>query len=195
MMSIGADVTCGRSVFRLDTETDAESIVRTDRLTGQCVIMKTVDIEPATNVQFNLEIPFLTTPMTARAEVLRELEYCDPCGWGFWGDETVSELSLREHGHKLANFFRATCFNDAIASDQGAVHGSEGLHQEEWAIFSNWRSAMRNESFVKASFHVTSKRTHVLNFSMRTLPRYILMQFLVGVPSKVKRRHLSRRGG
>jgi glycosyltransferase involved in cell wall biosynthesis len=191
---IGADVMCGRNIFRLDTETAAESIARTDRLTGPYVNMKTIEIETGMNIQFDQEVPILSGPMLAKTDVFRQVRYNDIYEVNFWREETDFQLSAREHGYTLASCPHAICFNYVIANDRGGVHAADGLRREKWIVINNWRFLKKHAAFIEANFEVGNKEFYILKFSIRRFARLILVAPAMELLSRGKRRLLVRKG-
>ncbi len=195
MSQIGADVICGRNIFRKDTETAMESIARTDKLNGSYVDLRTIEIETSMNIHFDQEAPIIASPMLAKAAVYREVRYDEIYRINFWREETDFQLSAREHGYILASCPHAICFNFVIANDRGGVHAAKGLQREKWIVINNWRFVKKHASFIERNFNIGNQRVYIVKFAMGRLLKYIVLPFLMRPISKLKRfvwSHLSR---
>jgi glycosyltransferase involved in cell wall biosynthesis len=165
MASLGADVMCGRNIFRRDTETAAESIARTNKLKGSYVNMKTIEIETSMDIGVDQVEPILAGPMLAKAEVFRKVRYNDIYRVNFWREETDFQLSAREHGYTLGSCPHALCFNFVITDDRGGVHAARRLRNEAWVVINNWRFVKMHEKFIGENFNVGNKRLYILKFA------------------------------
>jgi glycosyltransferase involved in cell wall biosynthesis len=192
MASMSADVICGRNIFRRDNETAAESIARTDKLTGSYVNMKTIEIQTGMNIGIDREEPILAGPMLARTAVFREVRYNDIYRVNFWREETDFQLSAREHGYRLASCPHAICFNFDMTDDRGGVHAAVGLRREQWVIINNWRFINQHEAFIKSNFPIANKWSYIFKFSVGRIVKYIILPPVVNVLSTIKRRVLRR---
>jgi GT2 family glycosyltransferase len=188
MESIGADVICGRNIFRGDMESAADSIARTDKLKGPYVNMKTIEIETGMNIGFDQEMPILAGPMLAKTTLFREVGYNEIYRHNFWREETDFQLSAREHGYTLASCPHAICFNFEISNDRGGVHSLVGIRRELWVIINNWRFINKHENFIRDNFQTGNKVLHIVKFSIGRIVRYIIMPPIVNLLSRVKRR-------
>lgn len=195
MESVGADVICGRNIFRLETESAVEAIERTEKLQGPYVNMKTIEIETGMNIRFDQEAPILAAPMLAKTEVFRAVRYNEIYEENYWREETDFQLSAREHGYRLASCPHAICFNFVFANDRGGVHASEGLRREKWVIVNNWRFVKKHESFIRANFDIGDARVYIVKFSVGRIVKHVLAPPVIAILSRAKRRVLSRKGG
>jgi glycosyltransferase involved in cell wall biosynthesis len=187
MEKVGADVICGRNIFRLDTETADESILRTDALRGPYVNMKTIEIETGMNVQYDQEEPIIASPMLAKTALFREVRYDERYRVNFWREETDFQLSARERGYKLACCPHAICFNFVIANDRGGVHSASRLRREKWVILNNWLFVKKHEDFIKENFNIGNKRVYIARFAVDRVVKYVIFPFVIPPLSKVKR--------
>jgi glycosyltransferase involved in cell wall biosynthesis len=194
MESLGADVICGRNIFRRDTESAAESIIRTDKLAGPYVNLKTIEIEPSMNIKVDQEVAILAAPMLAKTALFREVRYNEIFEVNFWREETDFQLSAREHGYKLASCPHAIGFNFVISNDRGGVYASDGMRREKWVVINNWRFVKKHERFISDNFDIGNKRVYILKFSVTRIVKYILTPPVIRVLSKVKRRVLRTTG-
>ena len=187
MASVGADVICGRNIFRRDTETAEESIVRTDKLKGSYVNTKTIEIETGMNIGVDQEEPILAAPMLATTALFREVRYDETYRVNFWREETDFQLSAREHGYKLACCPHAISFNFEISNDLGGVHAVVGVRREKWVIINNWLFVKKHENFIRENFKIGNKRIYILKFSVRRILKYIVMPPVLNMLSRAKR--------
>jgi glycosyltransferase involved in cell wall biosynthesis len=188
----GADVICGRNIFRLLSETAQESIDRTNQLRGSYVNMRTIEIETSMNVGFDQEAPILASPMLAKASVFREVKYNEIYRVNFWREETDFQLSAREHGYKLVSCPHAIGFNFLIPNDRGGVHSTVGLRGERWVIINNWVFVKRHEKFIKENFQIGNKWVYISKFAVGRLFGVIIAPAIMAPLSKVKRSILNR---
>lgn len=195
MASLGADVICGRNIFRSEAETAEESIARTNKLKGPYVNMKTIEIETGMNIQVDQEAPILAGPMLAKTALFREVRYNDIYRVNFWREETDFQLSAREHGYKLASCPHAVCFNFDISDDRGGVHAAVGLRREMWVIINNWRFVKMHENFIRDNFKTGNKRLYILKFAAGRIVKYIVIPPVMRALSGVKRQVLRARVG
>jgi glycosyltransferase involved in cell wall biosynthesis len=193
MASTGADVICGRNIFRPETESAAASISRTDKLTGPYVNMKTIEIETGMDIGVDQESPIIASPMLAKAALFREVRYSNIYEVNFWREETDFQLSARKRGNKLVSCPHAICFNFVFSNDRGGVHASDGLRREKWVIKNNWRFVNKHAAFIKDNFDIGNKRVYIVKFSVVRIVNYILKPPVIRVLSKVKRRVLRKR--
>lgn len=186
MSQIGADIICGRNIFRLDTETALQSIERTSRLNGSYVNMKTIEIETGMDIRHDQFEPIIASPMLAKATVFREIRYDEMYRVNFWREETDFQLSARERGYTLACCPHALCFNFVISNDRGGVHAATGLRREKWVVVNNWRFVKKHERFIRENFTVGNKRIYIVKFAMGRALKYLLWSPLMAALSRVK---------
>lgn len=183
----GADIICGRNIFRRETETAIESIVRTDRLRGSYVNMRTIEVETGMNIREDRPEPIIASPMLAKATVFREVRYDERYRVNFWREETDFQLSARERGYKLACCPHAISFNFEIGNDRGGAHAAIGLRREKWVIINNWRFVKKHESFIRENFDIGNKRLFIAKFALGRVLKFIVIPQLLGQLSKLKR--------
>lgn len=187
MVQIGADVICGRNIFRLDSESAGESIERTDRLNGSYVNMKSIEIETGMNIGHDQVEPIIASPMLAKASIFREIRYDEMFVVNFWREETDFQLSARERGLVLASCPHAVSFNFVIDNDRGGVHATVGLRREFWIVVNNWRFVKKHEKFILENFDVTSKTSYIVKFALGRLANCLILIPIHRVLSKTKR--------
>jgi glycosyltransferase involved in cell wall biosynthesis len=187
MTKVSADVICGRNIWRLDTESANESIIRTDQLKGSYVNMKTIEIETGMDIREDREEPILASPMLARTAIFREVRYDEMYRVNFWREETDFQLSARERGYVLACCPHAICFNFQISNDRGGVHAVTGLRREKWVVINNWLFVKKHENFIKENFKIGNKRLYIAKFAILRVLKFIVLPPIVGVLSNVKR--------
>jgi GT2 family glycosyltransferase len=187
MAELGADVICGRNIFRLDTETAEESIHRMDQFRGSYVNVKTIEIETGMNLQHDQIAPIIASPMLARAEIYRDVRYDERYRVNFWREETDFQLSARERGYTLACCPHAVCFNFYISNDRGGVHAATGLRREKWVVINNWLFVKKHESFIRDNFDTGDIRTYIVKFAFVRFFTYIVVPPLVQARSRLRR--------
>jgi glycosyltransferase involved in cell wall biosynthesis len=187
MTSVGADVICGREIFRLDTKTAAESIIQADKFKGSYVNMKTIEVETGIDIGEDREEPIIASPMLAKTALFREVRYSETYRVNFWREETDFQLSARERGYKLASCPHAICFNFVISNDRGGAHAAVGLRREKWVVINNWQFVKMHESFIRDNFNIGNKRVYILKFSVGRIVKYVVLPPVLNVLSRVKR--------
>jgi glycosyltransferase involved in cell wall biosynthesis len=167
MTTMGADVVCGRNIWRDYHESASDAVIRTNKLDGSYVNMKTIEIETGMDVKVDSEEPILASPMLAKTELFRSIRY-DAASYrvNFWREETDFQLSAREHGYKLACCPHAICFNFTIPNDRGGVYAASKVRYEKWVIINNWRFINKHEAFIRDNFQVGDKRAYILKFAL-----------------------------
>ena len=188
MERMGADVICGRNIFRLDSESASESIERTDRLNGSYVNMKTIEIETGMNIGDDLVEPIIASPMLAKASLFREIRYDEMFEVNFWREETDFQLSVRERGYVLACCPHAVSFNFVIANDRGGVHAAVGMRREFWIVVNNWRFVKKHEKFILENFEVTNKFTYIAKFALGRVVKHLILIPILRTLARTKRR-------
>ncbi len=188
MTEIGADVICGRNIFRLDTESASESIERTNKLRGSYVNMKTIEIETGMNILRDQVEPIIASPMLAKASIFREIGYDEIFRVNFWREETDFQLSARERGYVLACCPHAICFNFVISNDRGGVHAAIGVRRELWVVVNNWRFVKKHERFIRENFEVGDKTTYIIKFAIGRVVKYLILPPILRFLSKAKQR-------
>jgi glycosyltransferase involved in cell wall biosynthesis len=193
MTLMNADVICGRNIFRLDTESAAESVVRTNRFRGSYVNMKTIEIETGMDIHTDQFEPIIASPMLAKATIFREVKYDEQYRVNFWREETDFQLSVRERGYTLACCPHAICFNFQITHDRGGVYAVQGLRREKWVVINNWLFVKKHERFIAENFDIGNKRLYIARFALGRVLKYLVVLPLVHRLSKVKRFVLQKR--
>jgi glycosyltransferase involved in cell wall biosynthesis len=192
MSSSGADVICGRNIFRLDTESAEHSIARTNKLGGSYVNMKTIEIQTGMNLKVDQEQPILASPMLAKASLYREVRYNEIYRVNFWREETDFQLSARERGYKLVCCPHAICFNFVFANDRGGVHSAVGWRGEKWVIINNWTFVKKHEQFIRDNFNIGNKRVYITRFAIGRTLNSVVIPALMRPLSRIKRAVLKR---
>ena len=192
MTRVGADVICGRTIFRFDTETAVESILRTDQLEGSYVNMKTIEIRTGMNIRDDQEEPILASPMLAKTAIFREVRYDERFRINFWREETDFQLSARERGYTLVCCPHAICFNFQITNDRGGVHAATGLKREKWVIINNWLFIKKHQDFIEENFNIGNRGFYIARFAVGRVMRHVVLPPLVSALSKGKRIVLKR---
>ena len=187
MTYLGADIICGRNIFRRDTETAVESIARTNELKGSYVNMKTIEIETGMNIGDDQLEPIIASPMLAKTEVFRNVRYDERYRVNFWREETDFQLSARERGYKLACCPHAISFNFEIQNDRGGAHAAIGLRREKWVIINNWLFLKKHEDFIRGNFRVGNKRLFIVKFAIGRILRFLVLPSVIDALSSIRR--------
>ena len=187
MAELGADVMCGRNIFRRDTETAEESIARTNALRGSYVNMRSIEIETSMNIGADQVEPIIASPMLARTALFREVRYDERFLVNFWREETDFQLSARERGYVLGCCPHAVCFNFDIANDRGGVHATHGWRRERWVVINNWRFITKHSDFIAQNFEMGNQRVHIVVFALGRVVKYLVVSPFIDHAAKWKR--------
>jgi GT2 family glycosyltransferase len=190
MTSIGADVICGRTIYRGYTEAAEASIIRSDKFTGPYVNMKTIEVETGFDIRADQVEPILAAQMLAKTSLFREIRYSEIYRENFWREETDFQLAAREHGYTLACCPHAVCFNFVISNDRGGAYAAVGVRREMWVIINNWKFFKKHENFIRDNFNTGDKRIYIFKFAVVRVVKYILLPPIIHVLSRAKRRVL-----
>ena len=176
MAETGADIISGRNIFRLERETQAESVARTDRIPGPSVDLRTIMVRPDMNTKEDQEQPMLPAPMLARTEIFRKLSFDDETFRGnAWREESDFQLSAREAGYTLVFCPHAITFNIDIENDRGGVHNTSGLRRAAWVVKNNWRFVRKHRDFIAREFDAGNLYVYIAKFAIaRTITEVVL---------------------
>jgi glycosyltransferase involved in cell wall biosynthesis len=153
----GAEVICGRNIWRYEGESSASAIARTDLEPGPQVDLRLVAINTSVRLDDDSVQPLIASPMLARAEVFRRVRYDERFVGNFWREESDFQLSVQEAGGVLVSCPHAICFNYMLNDDRGGVHASVGAKRLAWITLNNWRFFSKHRTFIHEHFEVGSR--------------------------------------
>ena len=150
----GADVICGRTIWRHEHESSEAAIARTDAITGPAVNLRTMGIEMSMRLESDTEQLLLAGPVLAKADIFRRVRYDERYKVNFWREESDFQLSVQELGYKLVSCPHAICFNYMLENDRGGVYARVGLRRLLWVSINNWRFVKRHQDFISRYFAI-----------------------------------------
>lgn len=175
----GADVICGRNIWRYEHETSESAIAWTNALPGPALNLRTMGME--TGVRLIRDTPqlLLASPMLAPAEVFRRVRYDERYKVNFWREESDFQLSAQQLGYKLVSCPHAICFNYMLENDRGGVYSSRGWRRLLWVSINNWRFVKKHQDFISRNFAVGNIVVFEVLTSCRVLRDEMLYPWLV----------------
>ena len=186
MLKMNADVMCGRGIWRYDTESAEESVIRANELTGPYVNLKTIEIQSVLDVVEDREELILANPMLAKSALFREIRFDENYRGNFWREETDFQLSAREHHYKLACCPHALCYNFEITNDQGGVYALARLKRERWTITNTWLFVNKHERFIRDNFSTGNKYIYIVKFASMTTWKFVVAPLIMPRLSRAK---------
>jgi GT2 family glycosyltransferase len=184
----GADVICGRNIFRRESETAAQAISRTNRMRGQVINPKTIEINTSMRLPDDRFQTMIAAPALARTEVFKKVGFDERYKVNFWREETDFQLGAQKAGYALASCPHAMCFNYIIDNDRGGVHAAAGLRRIKWVVINNWHFINKHQDFIAEHFSIGNKHVYIVKFAMVKL----FTETMLPVLSAVKRALLAR---
>lgn len=181
LMQTSADIISGRNIFRLEKESKADAIVRSDRMTGASIVKRMVGIRVDAASPSDIIQPLLPAPMLARTDVFRKIRFDPEYRGNGWREESDFQLSARESGFRLAYCPHAISFNMIIENDRGGVHSSDGVRRLRWIIKNNWRFINKHAEIVAQEFGVTNRTAYIMRFAVWITYRELIFPKLVNV--------------
>lgn len=182
-----ADIISGRNIFRLERESNADAIARSDRATGASILKSVIGVRVDAASPSDIIQPLLPAPMLARTDIFRKVRFDPEYRGNAWREESDFQLSAQESGFRLAYCPHAISFNLMIENDQGGVHSSSGVRRIKWIIRNNWRFINKHAEVVAQEFGVTNRATYIMRFTAWIVYRELifpklatLKQFILG---------------
>jgi GT2 family glycosyltransferase len=187
MNSSGADVICARNIWRLEGESSAAAVARTDAMSGPAVNLRTIMIETSLRLADDTPQLLLAGPMLAPVEVFRHVRYDERYKVNFWREESDFQLSAQELGYKLVSCPHAICFNYIFENDRGGVHARVGWRRLLWVSINNWRFLKKHQDFILRNFAVTGPIRFAFLTTVRVFRDEMLYPFLVVAKRRLRR--------
>lgn len=175
----GADVICGRTIWRYEHETSKAAIARTDSIPGPAVNLRTIEIKMGMKLAGDTTQLLLAGTMLATAEVFRRIRYDERYKVNFWREETDFQFSAQEFGYKLVSCPHAICFNYMIENDRGGVYARIGWRRLLWVSINNWRFLKKHRDFISRNFSVGNHVVFEVLTTGRVFREEMLYPFLV----------------
>jgi glycosyltransferase involved in cell wall biosynthesis len=193
MEASGADIISGRNIFRLETETAAEAISRTDDIAGEAIDRRTIAVHTGISARADQEQLLLPAPMLGRTSVFRKIRFDDGYAVNFWREESDFQLSARDCGYKLVYCPHAISFNFMITGDRGGAHAAVGVRRVTWVVRNNWRFIRKHRRLIAENFDIGNPYAYIASFAVRRIRSELVLPILV----EAKRRMLAnvRRSG
>lgn len=183
-----ADIISGRNIFRLEKESKADAITRSDRMTGASIIKGMAGVRVDAASPSDIIQPLLPAPMLARTDVFRKIRFDPEYRGNAWREESDFQLSARESGFRLAYCPHAISFNVIIENDRGGVHSSGRVRRLWWIIKNNWRFINKHAETVAQEFGITNRAAYIMRFAAWIIYRDLIFPKLVNVKQLISGR-------
>jgi len=179
MADSAADVISGRNIFRFESETKAEAVLRTDKIPAPAVDRRKISIETGFAASDDQEQPLLPAPMLARTELFRKVGYGEEYEGNFWREESDFQLSALSHGYKLVYCPHAISFNLVIENDRTGAHDSTARQWTMYVIKNNWRFIRKHRALIAEEFDIGNPRVYISKFTVRRVCKHLIVPALV----------------
>ena len=164
-----ADIICGRNIFRYDHETSDEAIKRTNKMNGDYVSMKTIEINTSLRLSCDSEQPIIASPMLAETSIFERVRFDEMYKVNFWREETDFQVSARKRGYTLFSCPHAICFNFIIQNDRGGAHASVGFRRARYVIINNWKFISKHRDFIQRKFQIGNPYIYIIRFAIKRI--------------------------
>ncbi|HEV2413131.1 MAG TPA: glycosyltransferase family 2 protein [Candidatus Saccharimonadales bacterium] len=162
-----ADVISGRNIFRFDWESAEQAIRRTDKLPGNPVNLKRIEINTSMRIENDQSQLMIASPMLFRTDVFKQVRFDEIYKVNFWREETDFQISCLEKGYKLISCPHAVSFNYVIKNDKGGIHTHDGLIRSKWVIRNNWAFIKKHGEFIDSNFDIGNRYIYITKFAFR----------------------------
>lgn len=169
MKETDADLISGRNIFRGERESRADSIARTDRISGPSVDPRTLMVRVDMKTEGDQRQSLLPAPMLGRTDIFRKVRFDDSYRGNAWREESDFQLSAREAGYKLVYCPHAISFNIEIENDRGGVHATWGFRRLTWQIRNNLRFIQKHRKIIAAEFNTGIPSVYITKFATELL--------------------------
>jgi glycosyltransferase involved in cell wall biosynthesis len=183
----GADIIAPRNIFRFETDTREQAIRRADSLKGEAVDKHRIEIQTGVRIAEDQCQPLLASPMLARAEVFRAVEYDERYKVNCYREESDFQLSAQERGYKLVSCPHAISFNYMIPKDRSGAHAVAGIRWTRWSVTNNWRFIRKHQKFISDNFEIGNPPLYIIKFAARHLFTEVVLPFMVAAKRTVIR--------
>jgi glycosyltransferase involved in cell wall biosynthesis len=163
----GADIISARNIFRLETETADQALLRMAQAKGDAVNARTLEVNtgmPADEDRTQLLLP---APMLCKREIFRSVHWDERYRVNFWREETDFQLSAHERGYRLVYCPHTASFNFEIANDRGGAHAAVGLKRVVWVVRNNWRFVTKHRDLIAAEFDMGNIHAYIVRFAIK----------------------------
>ncbi len=185
-MASGADVICGRNIWRYEHESSESAIARTDAIPGPAVNLRTIAIETSVRLAGDTVQLLLAGPMLAETEVFQQVRYDERYKVNFWREESDFQLSAQELGYKLVSCPHAICFNYMLENDRGGVYSRIGWRRLFWVAVNNWRFVKKHGDYISRNFAVGNHVVFEVLTTVRVFRDEMLYPWLVRTKRRVR---------
>ena len=175
----GADVVCGRNIWRYERESAEEAIARTDKIPGPAVNLRTIGIDTSVRLDHDTTQLLLANPMLAPTEVFRRVRYDERYKVNAWREESDFQISAQELGYRLVSCPHAICFNYMLENDRGGVYARIGWGRLYWVAVNNWRFIRKHPEFIAEHFATGNPAVFEALTTLRTFRDEMLVPWLV----------------
>lgn len=175
----GADIICGRNIFRYEHETADAAMTRTGQMSGPVIDKKTIEINTSLPLHKDTIQPIIAAPMLGKRTVFRKVHFDERYKVNFWREETDFQFSAQEAGYVLASCPHAICFNYMIENDRSGVHAAVGLRRTKWIVINNWRFINKHKEFIAKNFVIGNRFIYILRFAVIKLANEVIIPTLV----------------
>jgi len=182
MEATGADLISGRNIFRPEDESGQEAIARTDKMRGESVNKRTIEINTSMAIADDRQQVMIAAPALGKTEMFREVRFDERYKVNFWREETDQQLSLQEAGYKLFSCPHAICYNYMIKNDRGGARTAIGWHRVRWMIINNWRFIKKHQVFIAQHFEIGNPHIYIAKFTVKKIITDLIMPY--GSPAK-----------
>ena len=187
----GADVICGRNIWRYERESAEGAIQRADQITGPAVNLRTMAIDTSVRLDRDTEQLLLANPMLAPTEIFLRVRYDERYRVNAWREESDFQITAQELGYRLVSCPHAICFNYMLENDRGGVYARIGWGRLYWVAVNNWRFIRKHPEFIAEHFAVGNPAVFEVLTTMRTFRDEMLVPRLVqlkrAMPGRTRR--------
>lgn len=191
MEESGADIISGRNIFRQQRESQADAIIRTDKIKEPSINRQFIMLHPDMRTSADQTQPLLPAPMLGRADIFQKIKFDDQYRGNAWREESDFQLSAWEAGYKLVYCPHAMTFNIEIENDRGGVHATWGLKRVAWVVRNNWRFVRKHSELIAKEFDTGNPYAYIVKFAARRTFHEVILPKLVIAKKRILARPLS----
>jgi GT2 family glycosyltransferase len=180
-----ADIISGRNIFRIESETIAEAIDRTNQIKGSSVDLRAITVQPGMNAAGDQVQTLLPAPMLARADLFRKVRFDDAYRGNAWREESDFQLSAKERGYKMVFCPHAVSFNLMIENDRGGAHSWIGAKRVWWIVRNNWRFVRKHRGLISQEFESGNQYVYLARFATRRICTELILPPLIDTKQRM----------
>jgi glycosyltransferase involved in cell wall biosynthesis len=162
-----ADIISARNIFRLETETADQALLRMAQAKGDAVNVRALKVNTGMPADEDRPQLLLPAPMLCKKEIFKSVNFDDRYRVNFWREETDFQLSAYEHGYRLVYCPHTVSFNFEIANDRGGAHAVAGLKRVVWIVRNNWRFVTKHRNLIAAEFDIGNIYGYIVRFAIK----------------------------